>query len=81
MAGYTSQSITVPSDSDETEGAEAISDSDIDEDVEYMHFVSGDVTDPVKPKAIVVQCVDDSGQWGRGGVFTALTNRTSKPEA
>lgn len=46
-----------------------------------MHFVSGDVTDPVKSKAIIVQCVDDSGQWGRGGVFTALTNKTSKPEA
>ena len=45
-----------------------------------MHFVSGDVTKPVKSKAIVVQCVDDSGDWGTGGVFTALSNQTKQPE-
>lgn len=45
-----------------------------------MHFVSGDVTHPVKPKAIIIQCVDDSGQWGSGGVFTALSKVTTEPE-
>lgn len=45
-----------------------------------MHFVSGDVTNPVKSKAIVLHCVDDSGQWGNGGVFTALSSKAKEPE-
>lgn len=45
-----------------------------------MHFVSGDVTSPVGSKPIIVHCVDDSGEWGSGGLFTALSNKTVEPE-
>lgn len=29
---------------------------------------------------VVVQCVDDSGDWGAGGVFSALSARSKDPE-
>jgi len=40
-------------------------------------FVDGDVTMPQRGRyaaqpAIIVHCVDTTGRWGRGGVFTAL---------
>jgi len=76
LAGYASQSVSLPSDSEDSEGSE----SEDSEDVEYMHFVTGDVTTPNKSHALIVQCVDDSGQWGSGGVFTALSNQTKTPE-
>lgn len=47
---------------------------------EYMHFVSGDVTSPVQSSAIILHCVDSSGDWGSGGVFTALSRKTTEPE-
>ena len=51
--------------------------SDIDEnDALTLTYVSGDVTKPIADDnletAIVIHCVDNSGQWGEGGVFTAL---------
>ncbi|XP_067935531.1 chromodomain-helicase-DNA-binding protein 1-like isoform X2 [Watersipora subatra] len=71
-AGYNSRSVTLPSESEATDTDE--------DDVDYMHFVSGDVTQPVDSKVVVVQCVDDSGQWGIGGVFTAMSDQTKEPE-
>ena len=38
-----------------------------------IHFVTGDVTKPQgSGNKIIVNCVDNSGQWGRGGLFSAI---------
>ncbi|XP_022531537.2 chromodomain-helicase-DNA-binding protein 1-like isoform X1 [Astyanax mexicanus] len=49
------------------------------EDTE-IHYVIGDVTHPQTPRmdAIIVHCVDDSGRWGKGGLFTALEVRSDE---
>ncbi|XP_069744831.1 chromodomain-helicase-DNA-binding protein 1-like isoform X2 [Narcine bancroftii] len=47
-----------------------------------IHYVLGDVTHPSaadKEDAIIVHCVDDSGRWGNGGLFTALEVRSDEP--
>ncbi|XP_071343158.1 chromodomain-helicase-DNA-binding protein 1-like isoform X2 [Trachinotus anak] len=46
-----------------------------------IHYVLGDVTHPhaAQGDAIIVHCVDDSGWWGRGGLFTALEVRSDEP--
>ncbi|XP_043928021.1 chromodomain-helicase-DNA-binding protein 1-like isoform X2 [Protopterus annectens] len=45
-----------------------------------INYVMGDVTHPkaAKGDAIIVHCVDDSGYWGRGGLFTALAVRSDE---
>lgn len=45
-----------------------------------IHYVLGDVTHPQAERedAIIVHCVDDSGRWGRGGLFTALEVRSDE---
>ncbi|XP_067849244.1 chromodomain-helicase-DNA-binding protein 1-like [Heptranchias perlo] len=53
-------------------------------DTEQMsiHYVLGDATHPTaadKEDAIIVHCVDDSGRWGKGGLFTALEARSDEP--
>lgn len=50
-----------------------------------LNFVVGDVTKPIAGKlkkndeseklAIIVHCVDNSGKWGTGGLFTAIAHR------
>ncbi|XP_037354818.1 chromodomain-helicase-DNA-binding protein 1-like isoform X2 [Talpa occidentalis] len=52
-----------------------------DPDSTSIKYLSGDVTHPqAGPEdAIVVHCVDDSGRWGRGGLFTALETRSTEP--
>ncbi|KAH0628670.1 hypothetical protein JD844_010082 [Phrynosoma platyrhinos] len=47
-----------------------------------IHYIMGDVTHPSagEEDAIIVHCVDDSGRWGRGGLFTALGNRSDHPK-
>ncbi|XP_072016893.1 chromodomain-helicase-DNA-binding protein 1-like [Amphiura filiformis] len=48
-----------------------------------MKYVRGDVTHPQnagEKDAIVVHCVDDSGAWGQGGIFSALARRSDAPE-
>ncbi|KAM4738434.1 chromodomain-helicase-DNA-binding protein 1-like [Anableps anableps] len=46
-----------------------------------IRYVLGDVTHPhaARGDAIIVHCVDDSGRWGRGGLFTALVMRSDEP--
>ncbi|OQU93485.1 hypothetical protein SORBI_3001G543100 [Sorghum bicolor] len=51
-----------------------------------IQFVYGDCTDPSKvcPKkpAIIFSCIDNSGTWGHGGMFDALTSlSTCIPDA
>ncbi|XP_054858987.1 chromodomain-helicase-DNA-binding protein 1-like isoform X2 [Eublepharis macularius] len=52
-----------------------------DPDLSAIQYVMGDVTHPRagEEDAIIVHCVDDSGRWGRGGLFTALANRSDQP--
>lgn len=46
-----------------------------------VHFVYGDCTHPVTESpsepAIIFSCIDDSGNWGRGGLFDALRELSS----
>uniref|UniRef100_UPI00398E5C1D chromodomain-helicase-DNA-binding protein 1-like isoform X1 n=2 Tax=Pristiophorus japonicus TaxID=55135 RepID=UPI00398E5C1D len=47
-----------------------------------IHYVLGDVTHPTaadKEDALIVHCVDDSGRWGKGGLFSALEARSDEP--
>lgn len=52
-----------------------------DLDSTSINYVSGDVTHPQagEEDAVIVHCVDDSGRWGRGGLFTALEVRSAEP--
>ncbi|XP_061042065.1 chromodomain-helicase-DNA-binding protein 1-like [Eubalaena glacialis] len=52
-----------------------------DPDSTSIKYVSGDVTHPQAgaEDAVIVHCVDDSGRWGRGGLFTALEKRSAGP--
>ncbi|RLV99065.1 hypothetical protein DV515_00010278 [Chloebia gouldiae] len=47
----------------------------------YIKYVMGDVTHPQAEEedAIIVHCLDDSGCWGRGGLFTALEACSDQP--
>ncbi|XP_019331761.1 chromodomain-helicase-DNA-binding protein 1-like isoform X2 [Alligator mississippiensis] len=53
----------------------------IDPDLNAIKYMMGDVTHPraEEEDAIVVHCIDDSGRWGRGGLFTALEVRSDQP--
>ncbi|XP_068273468.1 chromodomain-helicase-DNA-binding protein 1-like isoform X2 [Nyctibius grandis] len=50
-------------------------------DQNCIKYVMGDVTHPKAEEedAIIVHCLDDSGRWGRGGLFTALEARSDQP--
>lgn len=82
---YVSCSISLDSD-----GSEDISDSDSQEDdndddfAVDIDYISGDVTQPVDSSnsqhCIIVHCADDSGYWGTGGVFSALTSKSNQPK-
>ncbi|XP_063275976.1 chromodomain-helicase-DNA-binding protein 1-like isoform X2 [Prinia subflava] len=52
-----------------------------DGDQNCIKYVMGDVTHPQAEEedAIIVHCLDDSGRWGRGGLFTALEARSDQP--
>uniref|UniRef100_A0A4W3K5R7 Chromodomain helicase DNA binding protein 1-like n=1 Tax=Callorhinchus milii TaxID=7868 RepID=A0A4W3K5R7_CALMI len=67
----------------EEEGDELAGDLDVtDTEQTSIHYVIGDVTHPtaaVTGDAIVVHCVDNSGRWGIGGLFTALEARSDEP--
>ncbi|KAM4873050.1 chromodomain-helicase-DNA-binding protein 1-like [Thomomys bottae] len=81
------QSSCLPSEDSEAEELEDEAEedsSDLDDgdlDSTSIKYVSGDVTHPqAGPEdALIVHCVDDSGRWGRGGLFTALEARSAEP--
>ncbi|CAN6703921.1 unnamed protein product [Malus baccata var. baccata] len=61
-------------------------DSDMMSDSGSVQFVYGDCTQPSKvcpsEPTIVFSCVDDSGHWGRGGMFDALSKLSASiPDA
>ncbi|CAH8330357.1 unnamed protein product [Eruca vesicaria subsp. sativa] len=65
--GYESLSVEEPNFPD---------DVDSNSDAGSVHFVYGDCTKPSTVSdepAIIFSCVDDSGNWGRGGMFNALS--------
>nr|XP_020459223.1 chromodomain-helicase-DNA-binding protein 1-like [Monopterus albus] len=71
-------------DSEEEEEEEEEDDSSVcstDSDSTAIHYVLGDVTHPhaAQGDAVIVHCVDDSGRWGRGGLFSALEVRSDEP--
>ncbi|XP_070688017.1 chromodomain-helicase-DNA-binding protein 1-like [Pempheris klunzingeri] len=69
-----------PFDSEEEEEDDDSSVCSTDSDSTAIHYVLGDVTHPhaAQGDAIIVHCVDDSGRWGRGGLFTALEVRSDE---
>ncbi|PIK37992.1 putative chromodomain-helicase-DNA-binding protein 1-like [Apostichopus japonicus] len=89
-SNYSSSNILLDSDSgdedeDEEEVAGVLQQEEEEEDEERqmgIQYIKGDVTYPSikQGDAIVVHCVDDSGSWGQGGLFTALSNRSQMPE-
>ncbi|KAK1306648.1 putative chromatin-remodeling complex ATPase chain [Acorus calamus] len=59
---------------------------DLMSDSGSVQFVFGDCTNPSKlcpsEPAVIFSCVDNSGNWGHGGMFSALENlSTSIPDA
>ncbi|XP_036719762.1 chromodomain-helicase-DNA-binding protein 1-like isoform X1 [Balaenoptera musculus] len=81
------QSFCLPSEESEPEDLESWEDERSaqldyeDPDSTSIKYVSGDVTHPQAgaEDAVIVHCVDDSGRWGRGGLFTALEKRSAEP--
>ncbi|GFR78435.1 chromodomain-helicase-DNA-binding protein 1-like [Elysia marginata] len=48
-----------------------------------IRYVMGDVTHPLDANTadnIIVHCADNSGTWGQGGLFSAISARSSKAE-
>ncbi|XP_060086323.1 chromodomain-helicase-DNA-binding protein 1-like [Ylistrum balloti] len=88
-AGYVSSCVQIESDEDEeNEEEEEMFDITQKEDGEVtkstsINYVSGDVTRPISAGTqvnVVVHCADDSGSWGRGGIFSAIGRRSSAPQ-
>ncbi|XP_059177653.1 chromodomain-helicase-DNA-binding protein 1-like [Physella acuta] len=91
---YTSTNINLDGESDEESEQEVNIESDESEEEntssEQRHhrkiaikYVSGDVTHPVDAGTndnIIVFCADDSGSWGKGGLFSALSALSAQPE-
>lgn len=81
------QSSCLPSEESEAEDLEdgeegnSVESDYADPEWTSIKYVSGDVTHPQAgtEDAIIVHCIDDSGRWGRGGLFTALETRSSEP--
>ncbi|CAM6097680.1 unnamed protein product [Calypogeia fissa] len=76
--GYNSLSVSEP-------GIAVNNGDQMTEDIEYVHQLVGDCTKPSLARGqtgIVFWCVDNSGTWGNGGVFTSLAGISEKiPEA
>ncbi|XP_071807715.1 chromodomain-helicase-DNA-binding protein 1-like [Asterias amurensis] len=80
---YESVNIAMETDDEDEDEEDDTMTLEDDNDVKAIQYVSGDVTQPINTgdnDAIVVHCVDDSGSWGTGGLFTALHRRSDQPE-
>ncbi|KAF7652709.1 hypothetical protein LDENG_00093500 [Lucifuga dentata] len=79
--GYRSPCLQSEDSEEEEEEEDDSSICSTDSDHTAIHYVLGDVTHPhaAQEEAIIVHCVDDSGRWGRGGLFTALEVRSDEP--
>ncbi|XP_015584422.2 probable helicase CHR10 isoform X2 [Ricinus communis] len=56
-------------------------DGDVLSESGFLHFVVGDCTEPAKvcpsEPTVIFSCVDNSGNWGHGGMFNALVKLSS----
>ncbi|XP_070199132.1 chromodomain-helicase-DNA-binding protein 1-like [Littorina saxatilis] len=84
---YKSVNIVIESEGEEEEDEEeeeGRQEEEEDRPRKAINYVSGDVTKPVTtaktPFNIIVHCADDSGLWGRGGLFSAVSARSSQPQ-
>ncbi|XP_078362236.1 chromodomain-helicase-DNA-binding protein 1-like isoform X2 [Oculina patagonica] len=80
-ANYTSLNIAL--DEDEEDDNDDSFDEEDESERTDIQYVRGDVTHPINTRgsdAIIVHCVDDSGRWGQGGLFSALSRRSLQPE-
>ncbi|XP_061593050.1 chromodomain-helicase-DNA-binding protein 1-like isoform X2 [Cololabis saira] len=79
--GYKSRCLLAVDSEEEEEEEDDSSVCSADSNSMDIHYVLGDVTHPhaAQEDAIIVHCVDDSGKWGRGGLFTALEVRSGEP--
>ncbi|EDV22607.1 uncharacterized protein TRIADDRAFT_28849 [Trichoplax adhaerens] len=81
--GYTSLNLPLDSEGEsDTDEEENMEEDCLSADTQDIKYVSGDVAMPKTQDgdSIVVHCVDDSGRWGKGGVFSALSTRSAQPE-
>lgn len=78
---YISCSVTL--EPDDSEGTKEDEDDDEDFAID-IQYISGDVTRPINSpdneNCIIVHCADDSGCWGTGGVFHAISSRSDIPK-
>ncbi|XP_013913283.1 PREDICTED: chromodomain-helicase-DNA-binding protein 1-like [Thamnophis sirtalis] len=67
---------------DKEEGENVLDLEYTDPEETSIKYMIGDVTHPIVADgdAIIVHCVDDFGHWGKGGLFTALRNRSDQPK-
>ncbi|XP_030059898.1 chromodomain-helicase-DNA-binding protein 1-like isoform X2 [Microcaecilia unicolor] len=84
--GYVSSRITsedseTEEELEEEEEVSALGFDSRDPEQFSINYVIGDITHPRAgdEDAIIIHCVDDSGRWGRGGLFTALEGRSDQP--
>ncbi|KAK6486794.1 chromodomain-helicase-DNA-binding protein 1-like [Huso huso] len=86
--GYHSLCVSSEDSEEEKGGSEDEGSDDVHVDLDStdsehtaIHYIMGDVTHPqaAREDAIIVHCVDDSGRWGRGGLFMALEIRSDQP--
>ncbi|MED6283658.1 Chromodomain-helicase-DNA-binding protein 1-like [Characodon lateralis] len=79
--GYRSLCLQPVDSEEEREDEDDSSVCSTDSNSTDIHYVLGDVTHPqtARGDAMIVHCVDDSGRWGRGGLFTALEMRSDEP--
>ncbi|KAK3608755.1 hypothetical protein CHS0354_005846 [Potamilus streckersoni] len=84
---YKSCNISMESDEEVEEEEEKEERNEEEESVQPrkrdIHYVIGDVTHPQDTGSdinIIIHCADDSGRWGRGGLFTAVSARSDSPQ-
>ncbi|XP_027059374.1 chromodomain-helicase-DNA-binding protein 1-like isoform X2 [Pocillopora damicornis] len=81
-ADYSTLNIANGEEEDEDETKDSFDEED-EREQKDIRYVRGDVTHPIKicgSDAIIIHCVDDSGRWGQGGLFSALSRRSTRPE-
>jgi len=82
-ASYTSYNIALDGDEEDDDESDESFDEEDENKQREIQYVRGDVTHPINTRgsdAIMVHCVDDTGRWGQGGLFSAISRRSLLPE-
>ncbi|XP_046553776.1 chromodomain-helicase-DNA-binding protein 1-like [Haliotis rubra] len=80
---YTSCNVTLNSEEEDSQEEDGEEEEEENGRRRAIQYVSGDVTHPSDAGTlnnIIVHCADDAGQWGRGGLFSALSARSPNPQ-